>query len=215
MSEAIGLRTRWRRFRREHLPDPMIRLLRRELAGMGTILDVGCGSDSPLQFVHGPRKVGVDAFAPSLEASRARGLHDEYLQMELQGLALAPKSYDAVVLLDLIEHFEKAEGLAFLARLEAIARRKVLVFTPNGFLAQPPYEDNPWQLHRSGWEVGEFEGLGYRVEGVLGWKPLRGELNRPRFHPWPLWERVANASRLVTGSRPHLDAGLLAVKDLA
>ena len=216
MSQAPGLRTRWRRFRREHLPDPMVRLLRRELDGMGSVLDVGCGSDSPLQFVHqAGRKVGVDAFAPSIEASRARGLHDEYLQMELQGLDLPPKSYDAVVLLDLIEHFEKAEGIEFLARLEGIARRKVLLFTPNGFLTQPPYEDNPWQLHRSGWTAPELRGLGYRVEGALGWKALRGELHRPRFHPWPLWERVANASRLVTGSRPELDAGLLAVKDLA
>lgn len=212
---GLALRTRWRRWRREHLPDPMIRLLRRELQGMGTVLDVGCGSDSPLQFVHGmQRKVGVDAFAPSIEASRARGLHDDYLQMRLEDLQIAPRSYDAVVLLDLIEHFEKPAGLEFLASLERIAVRKVLVFTPNGFLPQPPYEDNPWQLHRSGWTVPEFHSLGYRVQGVLGWKALRGELNRPRFHPWPFWERVANATRLVTASRPKLDAGLLAVKEM-
>lgn len=215
-AEQSGLRQRWRRWRREHLPDPMIRLLRRELSGLGSVLDVGCGSDSPLQFVHGiGRKVGVDAFEPSLTASRARGLHDEYLRMELQSLDIAPKSYDAVVLLDLIEHFEKPVGLEFLKRLEGIATQKVLLFTPNGFLPQPAYEDNPWQLHRSGWEAPELRGLGYRVEGVLGWKPLRGELNRPRFHPWPFWERVANATRLVTAGRPELDAALLAVKDLA
>jgi SAM-dependent methyltransferase len=213
--EAVPLRTRWRRWRREHLPDPMIRLLRAELDGLGTVLDVGCGSDSPLQFVHGiGRKVGLDAFAPSIEASRARGLHDEYRQMELETLELPAKSYDAVVLLDLIEHFEKEAGLAFLARLERIAARKVLLFTPNGFLPQPAYESNPWQLHRSGWTVPELQGLGYRVSGVLGWKALRGELNRPRFQPWPFWERVANASRLLTAGRPQLDAGLLAVKDL-
>lgn len=211
-----GFRTAWRRWRRENLPDPMIRLLRAELQGMGTVLDVGCGSDSPLQFVHGiGRKVGVDAFGPSIEASRARGLHDEYRQMELQALDFQDKSFDAVVLLDLIEHFEKAEGLAFLLRLERLARRKVLVFTPNGFLPQPPYEDNPWQLHRSGWTAPEFGVLGYRVRGVLGWKPLRGELNRPRFRPWPIWERVANATRLWTASHPQHDAALLAVKDLA
>lgn len=209
-------RARWRRWRREHLPDPMIRLLRRELEGMGSVLDVGCGSDSPLQFVHGlGRRVGVDAFEPSIRASRERGLHDEYLQMDLGALDIPPKSFDAVVLLDLIEHFEKPEGLAFLRKLEAIAVRKVLVFTPNGFLPQPPYEDNPWQLHRSGWDAPEFRALGYRVHGVLGWKPLRGQLNRPRFRPWPLWERVANASRIVTARRPELDAALLAVKDLA
>lgn len=213
---AVPLRTRWRRWRREHLPDPVIRLLRRELDGMGSVLDVGCGSDSPLQFVHGiGRKVGVDAFGPSIEASRARGLHDEYLQMQLEDLQIAPGSYDAVVLLDLIEHFEKDAGLAFLGALERIARRKVLIFTPNGFLPQPPYEDNPWQLHRSGWTVPDFQGLGYRVHGALGWKPLRGELNRPRLHPWPFWERVANATQRFTATRPRLDAGLMAVKDLA
>ena len=121
---AVDWRTRWRRFRRENLPDPMIRLLRRELDGLGSVLDVGCGSDSPLQFVHKVgRKVGVDAFAPSIEASRARGLHDDYLQLELESLAVEPKSYDAVVLLDLIEHFEKDAGLAFLGKLEANPHR--------------------------------------------------------------------------------------------
>ena len=207
---------RWRRFRRDRFPDPMVRLLRRELDGLGTVLDVGCGSDSPLQYVHGVgRKTGVDAFAPSLEASRARGLHDEYLLMELENLALPARSYDAVVLLDLIEHFEKPAGLEFLARLEALAVKKVLVFTPNGFLPQPPFENNPWQLHRSGWTTQEFRGLGYRVEGVLGLKALRGPMHRPRFWPAPLWERVANLTRLASASRPWLDAGLLAVKDLA
>jgi SAM-dependent methyltransferase len=216
MSAAPDLRTRWRRFRREHLPDPMVRLLRRELGPMASVLDVGCGSDSPLQFVRiQGRTVGVDAFEPSLEASRARKLHDEYLHMDLSKQELPAKSYDAVVLLDLIEHFDKEEGLRFLARLESLALRKVVVFTPNGFLAQPPYENNPWQLHRSGWSVKDFEALGYRVQGALGWKALRGELHRPRFRPWPLWERVANLSQLWTLNRPGLDAGLLAVKDLA
>ncbi len=194
----------------------MIRLLRRELNGLGSVLDVGCGSDSPLQFVRGiGHKVGVDAFEPSIAASCERGLHDQYLRMELESLDIAPKSYDAVVLLDLIEHFEKDAGLAFLSKLELIARKKVLIFTPNGFLPQPAYEDNPWQLHRSGWTTPEFRDLGYRVQGVLGWKALRGELNRPRFHPWPIWDRVANATRVVTAKNPQWDAALLAVKDLA
>lgn len=210
------LRLRWRRFRRDRLPDPMVRVLRRELDGLATVLDVGCGSDSPLQYVHGVgRRTGVDAFQPSVDASRARGLHDEYLLMELEHLDLPAKAYDAVVLLDLIEHFDKEAGLAFLARLETLAVKKVLVFTPNGFLAQPPFENNPWQLHRSGWSTQDFQALGYRVEGVLGLKALRGSMHRPRFWPAPLWERVANLTRFATKSRPWLDAGLLAVKDLA
>ncbi|MES2200702.1 MAG: class I SAM-dependent methyltransferase [candidate division FCPU426 bacterium] len=208
------LKVTWRRFRRMHLPDPMIRLLREELKGMDSVLDVGCGSDSPLQFVPGiPRLTGVDAFLPSLEASKARGIHQEYIHTPLEALSLPPRSYDAVVLLDLIEHFEKQEGLDFLKKMEAIAAKKILVFTPNGFLPQPPYENNPWQLHRSGWTVREFDDLGYRVYGVLGLKSLRGAFNRPRFHPWPFWERVANLSRIFTAKRPDRDAALLAVKE--
>jgi hypothetical protein len=157
----------------------------------------------------------VDAFEPSIEKARAAGIHDEYIITRLDALDIADKSYDAVILMDLIEHFEKEESRAFLQRLERLARRRVVVFTPNGFLPQPAYDNNPWQEHLCGWDVEDFRKAGYRVQGTLGFKWLRGMYHNPRIRPMFIGERIANLThRLWTRRRPHLDAALFAVKDL-
>src|SRR5687767_15927374 len=64
------------------------RELARMLKDCHSLLDVGCGSDSPLQF-RSPghhHAVGVDAHAPSVEISRKRGLHDDYRVMNIQSI---------------------------------------------------------------------------------------------------------------------------------
>lgn len=214
MSVTEGMRAGIRGVRRRWFPDTLTHLLRRELDGIGSVLDVGCGDDSRLQFVRGVgRKVGVDAFAPAVERSRARGIHDEYLVTPLAELALPDASFDAVIAIDVIEHFEKDESRRFVERLERIARTKVVLFTPNGFLPQPALDGNPWQEHRCGWDVAELRARGYRVEGVLGLKGLRGEGHVPVLRPQYLGEKLANATRhFWTRTRPELDAALFAVK---
>lgn len=216
MSGIDPLRAAVRDIRRRWFPDTLTRLLARELDGMGSVLDVGCGDDSRLQFVRGVgRRVGVDAFAPAVERARERGIHDEYIVTTLGELSLPDASFDAVIAIDVIEHFEKDESRRFVDRLESIARRKVVLFTPNGFLRQPPLDGNPWQEHRCGWDVSELRARGYRVEGVLGLQRLRGEGHVPTLRPRYLGEKLANTTRhLWTRRRPELDAALFAVKDL-
>src|SRR5262249_18496684 len=99
--------------------------------------------------------VGVDAYEPAVEESRARGIHDEYRVADVRSIGelFDARSFDAVLAVDLIEHLEEADGLALLAAMERIARKRVVVFTPNGFLPQGAREGNPWQVHRSGWSA--------------------------------------------------------------
>lgn len=206
-----------RALKRRLIPEYVNGLLKRELQGMQSVLDMGCGGDnSRLRFVpEVPLKVGVDAFQPSVDKARAAGIHDRYLVMPLDKLDIPDKSYDAVIALDLVEHFHKEESRALLKTMERLARRKVVVFTPNGFLPQPSYDGNPWQEHLCGWSVEEFRKLGYRVEGVLGHKKLRGMYYLPKIRPYVLGDQVAAMSRFLwTGSRPESDAALWAVKEL-
>jgi O-antigen ligase/SAM-dependent methyltransferase len=159
------------------------------LTGVGSVLDVGCGSRSPLADVRGSfRSVGVDAHRPSIQASRRAQIHDDYLEQQVTELDAEPGSFDAVVLLDLIEHLERDDARALLERAERIARRRVVVSTPNGFVPQDGYGDNAWQVHRSGWTVADLEQRGYRVYGLNGPKWLRGglaRLHRPRLLTGP------------------------------
>lgn len=195
------------------------RLLSRVLAGCGSVLDVGCGSGSPLGNLSRPvgRSIGVDIHEGDLHESRRLGIHDAYAVLDVQRLrsAFRPRAFDCVLASDLIEHLDKRAGLELISAMEELARRRVVVFTPNGFLEQPPDPDNPWQEHISGWTVEEFHRLGYRVLGVNGWRPLRTMYAEIRFRPLPFWERLSVLTQPLTEHRPRRAFQLLAVKDLA
>ncbi len=181
-----------------------------------SLLDVGCGSNSPIQRFSSkiPKTVGMDGFLPSIEKSRAKNIHRQYIEGDLlQSLASTKsKSFDIVIAMDVIEHFEKDQGWKFLGELERIASKRVIVFTPNGFLPQGEYDDNPNQLHCSGWEIKEFIDRGYAVFGVNGLKWLKGEYGAPRFKPRWLANRISDYTQFITYSRPSLAFQLLAVK---
>jgi ubiquinone/menaquinone biosynthesis C-methylase UbiE len=183
------------------------------------LLDVGCGERSPLHLFSReiPRTVGVDAHGPSLEASRRAGIHTDYVQTDVTGIGerFEPRSFDCVVLLDVIEHLSKEDGERMLEAMERIARRKVIVFTPNGLLPQPPEPGNPLQEHISGWTAEEMRRRGYEVTGIAGWKPLRGPYVKPRWRPHAAWERIALLTERRYESRPDDAFQILCVKRLA
>ena len=130
--------------------------LRRILSDCNSILDVGCGRSSPLKFISADLLVGVDVYRKDLEAAKKYKTHDEYVVANAGKLRefFKPDQFDACVVLDVIEHFTKEDGLRFLHNLETIARIKVIVFTPNGFLPQSRHEEGDYQEHLSGWETG-------------------------------------------------------------
>jgi SAM-dependent methyltransferase len=187
------------------------------LSDCRSILDVGCGADARLiRLVPGiPRSVGVDAVIPQETPSVAR--HSEYRQLDIRSLAnhFPPRSFDCVVALDVIEHLDRVDGLHLLESMETIAEKKVIVFTPNGFLPQPPAPDNPHQEHLSGWSTEDFERRGYEVIGMNGWKPLRGPYAEVRWRPAALWRRVSQLTQPLVDSHPRRAFQLLCLKVVA
>ncbi|WP_163869398.1 class I SAM-dependent methyltransferase [Myxococcus eversor] len=195
------------------------RTLREALVGTcDSVLDIGCGYGSPLKNIahHFSRTVGVDGYSASIERSRVANIHHEYHQMDLLqvGQHFAPKSFDAVIALDVIEHFEKPEGYRLLEMMESLARKRVVVFTPNGFLPQDEWDNNVHQVHRSGWEVYDFELRGYRVIGMSGWKPLRGDFALPRIRPSRLGSRLSILTEPFTTRFPQHAFQLFAMRDM-
>jgi hypothetical protein len=183
-----------------------------------SLLDVGCGSDSPVQFLRKRpgRLVGVEGFMPSIEQSRNRGIHDDYVCVDLANLgdAVEARSYDCVLGIDVIEHFEKEQGLALIRDMEKIASRRVVLLTPNGFQPQEGHSGNPYQEHRSGWSVEEMRALGFEVIGVNGWKPLLGQFAQPRFWPAPFWRLLSRFSQPLVRNRPEQAFHLLCVRKM-
>jgi hypothetical protein len=193
--------------------------LAQEIVGScDSLLDIGCGAHSPIRdFSHRLRyTVGVDTFAGSIDVSRAAGIHNEYYKMDALeiGGRFAAGSFDAVIALDLIEHLPMQDGYQLIAAMERVARKKVVIITPNGFQPQRPIEGNPFQAHVSGWSYDEMRCLGYRIRGLNGWRPLRGELTAIRWQPKLLWENLSLLSQALTTTRPRFAYHLLCVKDI-
>lgn len=190
--------------------------LEKELFLCNSVLDVGCGSNSPLRKVKIKKySVGVDVFKPSIKISRSKKIHDKYKIGNVNQIdkMFKKNSFDAVIALDLIEHLEKTEAVKLLKKMEKIGRKKIIILTPNGFTKQDEHENNPFQVHKSGWNVEDFKSLGFIVRGMRGLKWLRGEHATLRFKPWFFWGLISTLSEMLIYFFPRLAYQLFAVKD--
>lgn len=195
-------------------PYGVYRTLRGALKGCRTVIDLGCGPGSLLDHFAGScTLIGMDRYLPALDENRRRGRYHARVQGDLLTLPFGDRTADAVVALDVVEHLDRDRGFELLRHMERIATRRVVVLTPNGFVPQVA-DANSWQLHRSGWSVGDFRNLGYEVHGVYGMKGLRGEYARLKFRPWVFWEAVSLLTYPFTYGVPTWAFGLCAVKRL-
>jgi SAM-dependent methyltransferase len=178
-----------------------------------SILDVGCGVHSPLtKFIHTKQRLdGVDISEYAIGNLETTAYGKVY-QCDIRDFT-PERTYDIVTAIDFIEHLEKREGEAVLKKLEAIAARKVIIITPNGFVPQAPEPDNPFQEHKSGWSVAEFRSRGYRVYGMYGPKGLREGPAVLRYRPKVFWGLVATFACLLYFWMPERSFSLLAVYD--
>ena len=116
---------------------------------------------------------GIEGFAPYL-SDLQRLIYDRIYEGDIfETFAKFPdQTYDLALAIDILEHFEKAEGLRFLEECLRLARI-VLVSVPLG-LAQGAVFGNPLESHRAKWSKKEFKALpapviltGYRSLIVL------------------------------------------------
>ena len=135
---------------------------------IGSILDVACGLSLKSQYLQADIRVGVDIYRPYLEKIDAKVpfttvVHDVRKLDEV----FIDKSFDIVLMLDIIEHLEKHESLALIETATRLARVAVIVETPEGYVPQNidiwGHGGDEWQTHRCGWEKAELEGMGFKV----------------------------------------------------
>lgn len=208
------------------------RLLRKELKDCESVLDVGCGVNSPLGkiekqfYLEGIDLIPVKSkskiynkkitgnFVPMEEYKKK--IHDKYTKGNILYIEkyYKSKSFDVIVLFHVLEHLRRSEGKIFLEKLEKIAKLKIIICTPNGFVPQNPLHGNIYQEHISGWFVKDFITRGYNVYGIRGFKFIRGEFAAIKYKPWYVWLYLSYLSEYITIPFPQLSFELMAVKTL-
>ncbi|MBA7602439.1 hypothetical protein ES703_09528 [subsurface metagenome] len=198
--------------------------LQEELKDCESVLDLGCGPSSPIQYCKNIKySVGVEAFKHYLEASKKKKIHTKYLNKKIEDIDFPEKNFDAVIMIEVLEHLPEEKGLIILKKAEKWAKKKIIVSSPNGFIPQKEVDNNPLQKHLSGWNYKTMKKLGYKVLGLAGLKILRQEVQNDtmgndlttsiRFKPRIFWFIVATISQILTFYLPSISFELFSVKN--
>lgn len=189
--------------------------LKRDLADCKSILELGCGANSPiLQIGYGKRTSAIDIWQPYVNQHLAGEHYRNCWQGDILTEQFYPKSYDAVVICDVLEHLPKDRINGLFNVLSSVARKKVIIFTPNGELDNDITDGNSYQGHLSTWEPKDYEKQGYKVFGATGLRHILGKGARPKYHPYSVMEIIAMLSQPYIYSKPGLAIHSYAIKEL-
>ena len=195
------------------------RALRNSLSGCDSVLDIGCGASGRLRRLGIRNTTGFEGYKPDYEKAKLLKTHDHLVHGDARELSniFKPGQFDACVAVDVIEHFTKEDGLKLMQDMERIARKKVVFFTPKGFMSQMHVTaEDDLQMHLSGWEPAEMRGYGYEVIGQLGPQSLRGEGHNLKRRPAVFWSLVSLLGQITWAhSHPDQAAAILCIKKLS
>jgi SAM-dependent methyltransferase len=185
-----------------------------------SILDVGCGKGESIIHIDKHRRffrVGVDIFEPYLKESQRQGTYDGVALCDIRMLPFERKTFDIVMCMDVLEHLTKQDGRNFIAQLEQIARRQVIIESPAGTCIQQPLEGNLYMEHKSTWTATELISLGYKVrgfgvQGLYGEQGLRFRL--PRIISIPFCSIIFVLSSPFTFFVPKVAGDMVCIKKL-
>ena len=204
---------------------PLDYCLKKELIDCKSVLDLGCGPSSPLKNIKNIKySVGVELFKTYLDISRKQKIHTKYLQKDILKLDFPKNSFDAVILIEVLEHLNKKDGLKILKLANKWAKKKVILSTPNKYFPMDSVDDNKYQKHLSGWSIKELQKKNFKVNGVSGLKIfykhtnsieslLNGKVYQNiRFYPRPFFYLINALFQIPNYYFPKYSFGLFAVK---
>jgi len=141
-------------------------ILKREISPQDTVLDLGCGPQSQLRICSVAHSVGVEIFEPYLRAAESMGTHDEYLNADVTEVEFEPASFDVVLALDVLDNLDKKAAYDLVEKMKQWARKTVIITIPNGYISEGALDDNPHQIHHSGYVTEELREIGFRMYGM-------------------------------------------------
>ena len=207
------------------IPFSYMWILRHSIGCPKTILDLGCGDGNLMEVLSQNRKwhiTGVDIYHNSLKQAQRKDIYKELIKGDvlnsIKKLTKLQRKYDVVFFSQVIEHISKQKGKRVLKAIEKLAKKRIIVGTPRGFMEQPKkfLKGNPHQVHESGWMEGDFRSRGYKVFGI-GYKVIWSENGMARTENKVLFIFCTLLGYLLSPLVyyfPRIGAGLLCIKDI-
>ena len=128
------------------------------------VLDLGCGTMNITGKLKCKVIFGVDAHQPYIDELKDSGHTYVYCgKIEKYLPDFKKKSFDVVMSIDSIEHLTKPAALKAIGQMERIARKRVIIFTPIGFIKNDREENTEFQRHRCGFLPSELENMGFEI----------------------------------------------------
>lgn len=132
-----------------------------------SILDLGCGQGLPMELLKKRHSItyaqGVDIFQPYINRLATRSLFDKLTLADVTRIKIQPKSYDVVMLSQVIEHLKSSQADKILNQMESAAKKVVIIATPFGQIDYQTDDGNEYQHHHSYYFPDFFTRRGYKV----------------------------------------------------
>jgi SAM-dependent methyltransferase len=171
-----------RRYLDRRVDGRMVALIDRELAGTGSVLDVGCGSGlyGPALRRRAATLVGIDHDPVLCRHARATGAYDRVLCDRVERLPDHVDRVDLVFCSEFVEHVPNRELAGVLETLEVVADHKLVITVPNRLFPHAHMDPTHVLRYRLGWLLRELN-RSRRFEYTL--HPL-GFADQWRRRPW-------------------------------
>lgn len=134
-----------------------------------SLLSLCCGIGLELNNLNTQHVTAVDLAPQYLDEVRGRCPQAKTIASDVLVYVRGQpdNSVDVISIIDGIEHMTKRAGSQLIPHMKRVARKQVLLFTPEGYLRNQPH--NAWgiegadhlQEHRSGWGILELKDLGF------------------------------------------------------
>lgn len=201
---------------------PTYKLILKNLlpAGRLKILDFGCGTGVAGDLLN-PKKIhefiGVDIYKPYLEVCRKKGNYKRIIKADITKMKIKEKSFDVILLLQVIEHLEKKAAKDFIKKAIKAAKKCIIISAPNGKCYQEEYDGSIHHRHISTWTPLDLKQLGFRVYGQ-GLKIIYGSESYGGGQGAKWWQKIAVCWAVILLPiimiYPRIGAQLIGVKYL-
>ena len=143
--------------------------------------DIAASGDDPPRYQRENWKVridGVEGFEPYLTPTHRFNYNNIYVG-KAQEVIKTLGNYDVIFMGDVIEHFTKDEGNAFLDEAFKRANKAVLLSTPWHDMPQEDSAGNDLERHKSHWTPADFRRFPNAVVAKVEWVLLVAALLKP------------------------------------